>query len=1156
MGTPAPSPLLAVILVTSSSRGASISFRYPKKPVLEKRYSRVKYLVASADEEAANTSAGRKTGRGGNLGPARAQDGYPPDRGEDVSRAGPSSVGTPVWEQDEMDDGLDQSASDLSEDLDDYSDSASDDSSVSEYAGAADDSTQQFSGGRDVDDEGALSTSEVTDPDDGLDVMTSSRRDINQQQQHQYETASSAAGTATTRETSAQAAAEQARRKLRAYQQYLGYDTEILASMLAPKRELCHQKFELVIDDLAFVGHPVCVDNDGLWDPELERAQSGRGRDTSRRADVQGYHIGESREDGVDDTTRNGGRIHSVAHKGTAAPMTLFHLVLVLDRPDPSPYIPTLDLTSWLQIFYDNIAFKMTAALFAEEVRCGYVSRESDKLGALRDRCMDDRQSYSSFLTQALLVSSLARSLQQVHSSISVSSHAFVAINDSIDAHLQLPKMLQDPARMAHIADVEAPIDIIDPVFQRQGSALGPLTSEDVLFEEWHRTTGPFLLPWKTLLLLHEDQKSRHGAAFGGLDIEEDDDPSEILDPAEHGIEAWAKRFTSLLKPTLEGAPTLADMADLLDWRLEEDVYPMVRHLIYYREARVVDVPRIQNFYAVSPLFELTSLAKLSMSWALRFPALPPLASFLATLSSASRPFSSLLGRRDQRQLCLDVLIWLLRHEIVVQMHVRLRLVASEECKQRAALVRNEERKQIEARRAQRVMRQQRAAEAREAITSMKDVHANPAVLSRSAPATADVLGSGEVFERGRSRERSRSPHTSQERPVMTSILSATRPDPSTEGAGSTPGLNIDSRHQAHSSQKAQALHQQDNRAPETGDLVFERRRVLRSRSPSRMLGIAAGGVGRSAGVASGGSLGTQGSGSSRPSTPRGRPSGTTRPGDASVNSLSNGGSGESRVRVPLPSTGQPGALPSIPQHPPAHPQSMPFPPVSIAQSRSGLSSAIGVSTHADRRARSPSQARLRVTGFGADEEVYLESQENASLSEQECVNKEASDEAEAGGDVTLSPGHFKRLHLAEDEDVVRGEILNKNGPSGDGAISSEGRYGSQTKHAETTNSEKEGHATSPSMTLLHLDEQREDDEEDDMLMDHDIPVEPWEMNPVESIIAEPSRASGDENEWIAAIVEGRDSWAVERLYKWVLGRRRGNVPGGPRKQKRWSLTR
>lgn len=156
-------------------------------------------------------------------------------------------------------------------------------------------------------------------------------------------------------------------------------------------------------------------------------------------------------------------------------------------------------------------------------------------------------QSYSSFLTHSLHHSSLARSLQQVYSSISLSSNAFVTINDSIDAHLQLPPILHDPARMMRIADVETPLDANDAVYSR-GPSAGPVNIDDLIHEEWTRTTGPFLLPWKTLLLLNGQGESDQG--------NDADDISNLDMAAEQGIEAWAKKFTSLLKPTLEGIPT------------------------------------------------------------------------------------------------------------------------------------------------------------------------------------------------------------------------------------------------------------------------------------------------------------------------------------------------------------------------------------------------------------------------------------------------------------------------------------------------------------------------------------------------------------------------------------------------------------------------
>ncbi|PWN38318.1 uncharacterized protein FA14DRAFT_117727 [Meira miltonrushii] len=664
------SPLLAVLLVTSSSRGPSLSFRFPRRPKLEKRYSKVRYLVAKQEVK---------------------QESQPTSQRQ-IS-----------------------------------------DSSSSEEEGDA------------------LDLDGTTDDDDHSNIdatpAPSSRKE-------DAEVASSVGGaSAATKEAAATVeAAEHARRRKRAYEQYLGYDCETLASLLAPKRELCHQKFELVIDDLAFVGHPVCVDKDGKWD--VEEASSDeelRGRDDTRRGSASGYRIGSP-----DHALAEPSRSSTIAN-----PMTLFHFVLVLDRPDPSPDLPALDLTSWLQIFYDNIAFKMTAALFAEEIRCQYVSQECDKIGALRERCMDDGQSYSSFLTHANHTSSLAKSIQQVYSSISLSSNAFVTINESIEAHLQLPPMLHEPSKMMKMADIETPIDINDAIFTnttstKDGRVLPsrPINAEQLMHEEWSRTTGPFLLPWKTLLLLRENHE--HGRP------DDPDDASEYSAFADKGIEAWARKFTSLMKPTLDGVPTLADSADLLGWNLEEDIYPMVRHLIYYREARVIDVPRIQNYYSVSPLFELAELAKLSTSWSIKFLTLPPLPSFLATLSSALKPFSMQINRRDQRQLCLDALIWLLRHEIVVQMHVRLRLVANESCKRKAAIARDQERERIRKKRvliAERRKKEEASGEMVDGFSSFgASMQAFSADLSQSAPVFRGERDEGiktAKKDRGRTRDQS-----------------------------------------------------------------------------------------------------------------------------------------------------------------------------------------------------------------------------------------------------------------------------------------------------------------------------------------------------------------------------------------------------------------
>lgn len=517
---------------------------------------------------------------------------------------------------------------------------------------------------------------------------------------------------------------------------------------------------------------------------------------------------------------------------------------------------------------------------------------------------------------------------------------------------------------------------------------------------------------------------------------------------------------------------SFAELADLLDWSLDDDVYPMVRHLIYYREARVVDVPRIQNYYAISPLFDLSDLPKLSTSWSIRFATLPPLAAFLATLSSALKPFSMMLNRKDQRNLCLEALIWLLRHQVVVQMHVRLRLIAGEEAMRKAAKIRRAERLRIQEQRHKRFIKMAEKERKKQAMEAMTNSTSRLSVISKSAP--ADVIGAGEGYERGRSRDRSMSPsreegddyqESPQDVPTFASALSATRPDqsqlhPSPLNPNSTtvsfpPVIPIPTP-----------------LPDQIEELRFERRPVLRSRSPSRMLAMAS--------ERGASSLSTRGSGS-RPSTPRGRGRVMTHSREPSGTNLTVEGFQQ----------------PTAPMQSQQEPQSVPATAMKH-QSQSAISRSSRREARRGNTSRSPSRARMRVTGFGEGEEIYVETRAESQDSAFQAKIEEA-----------------RRLSLVGEEGEA--ELGTK--------------LDSQTSKPQT--------AATNTITAAAKDYQSDSNDsdssnenEDYLGEEDDIEVEAWETNPQSSIIAEPSRAGGEENEWIAVMVEDRPTWLAQRLFK------------------------
>lgn len=396
------------------------------------------------------------------------------------------------------------------------------------------------------------------------------------------------------------------------------FDQGVLAGILSPKPEQCHGRFELGIDNLTFIGHPVSAGPDGRWG-----------------------NVGMQNSNGV----------------------SQFNLVMVLERPDPQVLPPGLDLAQWTNTYY-ALAFKVTAALYGEEVRAWYVSMHVAMLNELRDECAQHGGTHRDYLRAAIAQSSLAELIYRMQRAMGRARNAFVTVNDHIDLHLQLPPLLLDPARAERLREVQHVIDPVDPLVMR-GDTAEPSAPRlhETAFQEWTNSTGPFLLPWKTLLL-PEDFSNPNGAHAS--------------------LYALTRPFADLFEPTLQGARTFAQAAEQLNWDLYTRVYPMARHLIYYGKARVVDVPRTQAMYTIDPTFTMTDIDDLAARWRAVFPMMRALPQFLADMTATLRPFVSHFAPRTNRALILDVLVWLLRNRVVIQMHVHLRLVATERDQERA----------------------------------------------------------------------------------------------------------------------------------------------------------------------------------------------------------------------------------------------------------------------------------------------------------------------------------------------------------------------------------------------------------------------------------------------------------------------------------------
>lgn len=166
------------------------------------------------------------------------------------------------------------------------------------------------------------------------------------------------------------------------YTQVLGYSAEFLAGMLCPQRAMCHQKFELVVDDLAFIGHPVCAESDGVWRFKPDKIKMApRGRGSKKGQTPQMDEISLTPEKTTPERP---------SHQKPSAPdnswLQTFHFVLVLDLPDPSSSAVG-NITKYFDTIYEQIVFTITAVLFQEQVQNNFVEAECDSLGSLESEC-------------------------------------------------------------------------------------------------------------------------------------------------------------------------------------------------------------------------------------------------------------------------------------------------------------------------------------------------------------------------------------------------------------------------------------------------------------------------------------------------------------------------------------------------------------------------------------------------------------------------------------------------------------------------------------------------------------------------------------------------------------------------------------------------
>ncbi|KAB8206368.1 Nitrogen Permease regulator of amino acid transport activity 3 [Aspergillus parasiticus SU-1] len=450
------------------------------------------------------------------------------------------------------------------------------------------------------------------------------------------------------------------------WESLLGLQADVWEKLLSPSRSWHKRRFEVGINDLAFVGWPVFVREDGTWrkqrrkkkktKPEWEGGELGHNETPGDARDDADEAIAASTETLSPHTmTASGSQrasMGSIRSSRTLSEMldgddkdsmTMFNVVFVLDPP-------LLEYSMRIREIYDNIIKKFAKALKWEQARTDYVWREAQHISHIKEKAKETRMSVNTLYSELINHSSLARAIYTVYSNISASKIASVSLSPDVSISLQIPPLTSTPY-------LPGPSDKAYPgLWLTTADSVTP--ADDPTADE---NTAPHqVLAKHFALLLLSDEATilKDVEASGGA-----------LAPA-------LAHYIRCSKPT----KSFAQISALSGIPLST-IQMLASHLVYWRRARAIPPLHQRDVYFVSPNCDLSKLEVATAAYQLAFPTLPSLPKMLSALSGTPRPYGSFIPSKDHKEAYFAILAWLLRGGWVTQLRTFARVKVSPEIK-------------------------------------------------------------------------------------------------------------------------------------------------------------------------------------------------------------------------------------------------------------------------------------------------------------------------------------------------------------------------------------------------------------------------------------------------------------------------------------------
>jgi predicted transcriptional regulator len=393
----------------------------------------------------------------------------------------------------------------------------------------------------------------------------------------------------------------------------LGHSVETLEKLLSPGRWSDGKKFEISVDGVTFVGHPVYAFEDGRWNKDehdagktprpgdetegskfFKATARGKGRSFHDYSPIPGSldsYMGPSLGTSMDSTSTTSGVV--------ADQINMFHVVFVLKSSAHLAKDETFAM-------YNDHARRLSRALHYCQKEYNYVTEQTRRLTALKLKVKSAAATDSDSWARMIETSELAWALQEIYFQTRKGEIASFRLH-GMEISLQLKNRFPSDRTNDHADSKE-------------------------------------LSPFSALLLLVPKQ--------------------ELLAELLHTDSLLLASFIRELKPT----KNLLKHAAMLGAPIKDVLY-LAHHLIKWRKARLLRMPLHQrNIYAISSTAPLSDLDVHMAEYELRFPGhLPSLPSMLRVLSGKAIHFGQLPPSRDHRIVYMDILAFLVKHGFVKQ---------------------------------------------------------------------------------------------------------------------------------------------------------------------------------------------------------------------------------------------------------------------------------------------------------------------------------------------------------------------------------------------------------------------------------------------------------------------------------------------------------